>query len=191
MHMSQFLLDGIRLRREIRSRGFSGVKEFADAVGVHRNTVGNYLSGKTTLPGALAQILEALDLAPAEVISLSRRRKHVPGLLVADLIEGLLRVAPEAALVLFGSRARGAAKEYSDYDIGVYQVDTLEFPVYSRMLDLVSEWNEDSLVMAQLVDLTHADASFLQELAEDLLLLAGSHAAWCDLLQKAGMQLYE
>ena len=191
MEASQLLLDGSRLRREIRSQGFSGVKEFADAVGVHRNTVGNYISGKTALPGALAQILEALDLAPAEVISLFPRRRQVHGLLVSDLVESLHRVSPEAALVLFGSRARGAAKRYSDYDIGVFQVDALEFPIYSRMLDVVAEWNEESLVAVQLVDLTHAEVSFLEDLVEDLVLLAGSLAAWCDLLQKGGMQLYE
>ena len=191
MESTQLLLDSTRLRREIRARGFSGVKEFADAVGVHRNTVGSYLSGKTSLPGALARILEALDLAPAEVLSLSRRRKQVPGLLVADLIETLHQAVPEAALVLFGSRARGTAKRYSDYDIGVYQIDALEFALFSRLLDLVSAWNEESLVIAQLVDLSHADVSFLNALADDLVLLAGSHTAWCDLLQKTGMQLHE
>ena len=191
METAQILLDTTRLRREIRARGFSGVTDFADAVGVHRNTVGNYLSGKTALPGALARILEALDLEPAEVLSLSRRHRQVPGLSVGDLIESLHLAVPEAALVLFGSRARGTAKRYSDYDIGVYHTGALEFAVFSRLLDLVSAWNEESLVMAQLVDLTRADVSFLKDLADDLVLLAGSHAAWCALLQKAEMQLHE
>ena len=41
-------------------------------------------------------------------------------------------------------------------------------------------------MIAQLVDLSHADVSFLNNLADDLVLLAGSHTAWCDLLQKTG-----
>ena len=108
-----------------------------------------------------------------------------------DLIESLRRSAPETALVLFGSRARGTAKRYSDYDIGVYDPNGLGFPLFSRLLDLVGAWNDESLVVAQLVDLSRADVSFLRDAAEDFVFLAGSHTAWCDLLQKAGMQLCE
>lgn len=158
---------------------------------MHRNTVGNYLAGKTALPGTLARMFEALDLAPAEVLSLSQQRKHVPGLSIANLIETLHTSLPEAAFVLFGSRARGTAKRYSDYDIGVYHPDTLAFAVFSRLLDDVSAWNDESLAVAQLVDLTRADAPFLTRLAEDVVFLAGSYATWCDLLRTAGIQLYE
>ena len=190
---TQIVLDAGRLQREIHHRGFSSVKDFADSVGVHRNTVGNYLSGKTALPSALAKMLAALDLAPAEVLSLHLRRRQVPGLLVSDLIGALHTAVPEAAFALFGSRARGTAKRYSDYDIGVFVFGPrpLEFSTFSRLLDRVSAWNEESLVMAQLVDLTHAEGSFLEDLAEDLIFLAGSHVAWCELLRKAGMQLHE
>lgn len=59
------------------------------------------------------------------------------------------------------------------------------------MLDLVGAWNEKSLATAQLVDLTRADASFLSSLSDDLVFLAGSHQAWCELLRKSGMQLHE
>ena len=188
---THLVLDATRLQREIHAHGFSSVQDFADSVGLHRNTVGNYLSGKTALPGALARILDALDLAPAEVLSLSQRRRHVPGLAINDLIETLHTVVPDTALVLFGSRARVTAKRYSDYDIGVYSSGALSFPVYSRLLDLVSTWNEQSFVMSQLVDLSRAEESFLNDIAEDLQFLAGSRAAWCDLLQQAGLRLHE
>ena len=191
MESAQLLIDSTRLQREIQARGFPTVKSFADSIGVHRNTVGNYLAGKTALPGTLARMLEALDLAPAEVLSLSQRRKQVPGLSIANLISTLHTSVPEAAFVLFGSRARGTAKRYSDYDIGVYHPDTMAFAVFSRLLDEVSAWNDESLVVAQLVDLTRADTSFLTRLAEDVVFLAGSHTSWCDLLQTAGVQLYE
>lgn len=167
------------------------MREFADSVGVHRNTVGNYLSGKTALPNALARILAALDLAPADVLSLPLRRRQVPGLLLSDLIDRLHLAVPEAAVVLFGSRAREQAKRYSDYDIGVYRLDALEFPAFSRLLDLASTWNEESMATAQLVDLTHADVDFLTGIAQDLLFLGGSYVAWCGLLRKSGLHLHE
>ena len=98
---------------------------------------------------------------------------------------------PGAAFILFGSRARGDARRHSDYDLGLFSDAGLEFTLYSRLLDRVAEWNEESLLTAQLVDLTRAEPSFLSEAAEDAVFLAGSHAAWCAFLRKAGIRLHE
>ncbi len=184
-------MDANRIEQAIHAHGFGSVKNFADSLGLHRNTVGNYLAGKTGLPTALGRILNALDLTPADVLSLSLRHKSVPGLSLTDLIEDLHVAVPGAAFVLFGSRARGTAKPYSDYDIGVYHIEGMEFAIYSRLLDIAADWNDDSIVAAQLVDLGRADASFVHAAADDLTFLAGSYAAWCGLLRKAGMRLYE
>ena len=89
------------------------------------------------------------------------------------------------------TRARASAKRYSDYDVGIYRQNALPFPLFSRLLDLTSAWNEESLLMAQLVDLSRPGESLLGDIAEDLQFLAGSRRAWCDLLQNAGVQLYE
>ena len=158
----------------------------AEALGVHRNTIGNYLSGKAGLPQGLSRILDALDLAPAEVLSWDRRRRRIPGLAVSDLVGALHAEVPGAAFILFGSRARGDARRHSDYDLGLFSDAGLEFTLYSRLLDRVAEWNEESLLTAQLVDLTRAEPSFLSEVAEDAVFLAGSHAAWCAFPAKGG-----
>ena len=72
-----------------------------------------------------------------------------------------------------------------------YTGSALEFPLYSRLLDRVAAWNEESLLTAQLVDLTRAEPSFLAEIAEDAVFLAGCHAAWCAFLRKAGVFLHD
>lgn len=188
---TQIVLDDTRLRREIHARGYSSARQFADAIGVHRNTVGSYLSGRAAMPGALGRILEALDLTPADVLSLSRRRRRVPGLAVADLVDRLSDQHPDLAVVLFGSRARGTAKRHSDYDLGVYCNTLLEFARFSRLLDQVGTWNAESLSTVQLVDLSRAGEDFLDSIADDLVFLAGSCSAWCDLLRKAKVTSYE
>ena len=186
----QIVLDSKRVQLEIRRRGMS-VTGLAEALGVHRNTIGNYLSGKAGLPQGLSRILDALDLSPAEVLSWDRRRRRIPGLHVSDLVGALQAAVPGAAFILFGSRARGDARRHSDYDLGLFSDAGLEFTLYSRLLDRVAEWNEESLLTAQLVDLTRAEPSFLSEAAEDAVFLAGSHAAWCAFLRKAGIRLHE
>jgi predicted nucleotidyltransferase len=184
-------IDPPKLLQAMRARGFDSVTELADSLGLHRNTVGNYLSGKTGMPQALALILEALDLAPGEVLYLDRPSRQVPGLCLSDLLERWQKAQPEAAWALFGSRARGTAKLYSDYDVGVYQDPGLSYTAYSRLLDLAAQWNESQLTTVQLVDLGRADESFLHRIGPDLVLLGGSTAAWCALLRKAGLHLHE
>ena len=186
----QIVLDSKRVQLEIRRRGTS-VKGLAETLGVHRNTIGNYLSGKAGLPQGLSRILDALDLAPADVLSWDRRRRRIPGLAVSDLVGALHAEVPGAAFILFGSRARGDAGRHSDYDLGLFSDPGPEFPLYSRLLDRVAEWNEESLLTAQLVDLTRAEPAFLTEVAEDAVFLAGSHSAWCAFLSKAGVRLHE
>lgn len=188
---TQIILDETRLREEIRARGYSTAKQFADAIGVHRNTVGNYLSGSAGMPGALGRILEALDLTPGDVLSLSRQRRQVPGLAIADLLDRLLQAEPGMAVVLFGSRARGSAKPYSDYDIGIYRVEPMAFADFSQLLDLASIWNDESLSTVQLVDFNRADTDLLHRVADDLVFLAGSYSAWCELLRQAKVRPYE
>ena len=122
------------------------------------------------------------------MLSWDRRRRPIPGLLVSDLVSALQAEVPGAAFILFGSRARGDAKRHSDYDLGLFSDPGPEFPLYSRLLDRVAEWNEESLLTAQLVNLTRAD---LAEVAEDAVFLAGSHAEWCAFLRKAGIRLHE
>ena len=187
----QLTIDTARLRKAIQDRGYSSAMEFAEAVGVHRNTLGNYLSGRTALPSGLGRILTALDLDPADVLSLPIRRRQVPGLTVTDLVDGLAEIAPRGAFVLFGSRARGTAKPYSDYDIGFFATDSIDFAVFSRMLDRVAEWSETSLVTVQLVDLSRADPEFLAGIVDDAVFIGGSYAVWCELLRKMGVHLYE
>ena len=89
----QIVLDSKRVQLEIRRRGMS-VTGLAEALGVHRNTIGNYLSGKAGLPQGLSRILDALDLAPAEVLSWDRRRRRIPGLAVSDLVGALPAEVP-------------------------------------------------------------------------------------------------
>jgi len=184
-------LDAERLRLAMEERGISSTKELAAVLGVHRNTISNYLTGKTTVPVVLGKMLDYLDIDPAEVFFRTTHRRQVPALAIMDLVNMIYQTCPKAVVVLFGSRARGTATRYSDYDLGIFRIDALDFSTYSRLLDLVGEWNSKSLEVVQLVHLGQADSAFLQRVAEDLVFLAGSPMAWCALLEKAGLRVYE
>jgi predicted nucleotidyltransferase len=187
----KIVVQASRIELAIARRGYASVKDFAESVGLHRNTVSNYLSGKASLPDGLARILAELDLEPGDVLALSPTPKRVAGLAIADLVDTLHRARPDAAFALFGPRARGTAKRISDYDVGVFTPEGLEPATYSRLLDEVEDWNEASLRVAQLVDLGKETDAFLVRAAPDLVFLAGSFGAWVELLKRAGMSIHE
>ena len=175
----------------MRERGYRSSRALAAALGLHRNSLTGYLSGRSGLPRGLDRLLGQLDLHPGEAFLWTRRRRYEPALRLMPLIESLHDACTDAALVLFGSRARGNAKPFSDYDLGVYFSGESDFASYSRLLDLVAAWNEAELTTVQLVNLTRADANFLRNIRADLVFLAGSYKGWCELQRRAEITLHE
>lgn len=172
-------------------RGIRSIQALAKKLGYHRNTFNAYFSGHRALPEALEKLIVELELPPAAVLKLVRPNKRLPALPLQQLIKDLHRKIPEAAIVLFGSRARGEGKKYSDYDLGIYQEPELSLDEYSKLLSLVAQWNATHFSTAQLVNLTNADSEFLISIREDVVFLAGDFQAWCDFLRRCKVSLHE
>jgi predicted nucleotidyltransferase len=51
--------------------------------------------------------------------------------------KAIRQVAPDADVILYGSRARGDAGEYSDYDILVLTDGPADIPVHEKMIDSI------------------------------------------------------
>ena len=62
--------------------------------------------------------------------------------IVDKMVRRIVERHDPVRIILFGSRARGTAKRYSDYDIGVFRTHPLEFPTFSRLLDRVGANSE-------------------------------------------------
>lgn len=188
---STYILDPQVFTAALKAKGFHSLSKLAHTVGLHRNTISNYLNGAPVLPDALARIFAALDLAPAEALKPSIPQRGEPALRIAKLVDLLSAAAPKCVFVLFGSRARGKEKQFSDYDLGVFREDGVDFPLYSRLLDLTAEWNDTELTSVQLVNLASAEKSFLEAIATDILFLSGSRQEWLRLLTQSGVTIYE
>ena len=179
------------VRAAMLRKGYKSIDNLSAALGLHRNTVGNYLRGAPAFSPALNSLLQFLDLNPNEVFEQVRPKKRIHWLAICELVSGLHRRHSAAAYVLFGSRARGAHKRFSDYDLGFFSSKEIKFQDFSELLSLVDEHNDQSLSTAQLTNLNVADSSFLREIQDDLLFIAGDPQAWLDLLAKAEYYLYE
>ena len=188
----RYLLNRSAIEKALAQKGYRSIRQLAKAVGIHRNTVGDYYSGASrVIPEALEKILQALDLKIGDALTRSVPMRQVPACSIAELIGSLQRVAPDCAFALFGSRARERAKKFSDYDVGVFATAPLEFARFSSMLDLVAAWNEEHDCEVQLVNLCLADKDFLSEISDDLRFLGGNLEAWTALLRQCGTTLYE
>ncbi len=95
------------------------------------------------------------------------------------LLQPVLQAHPTISLVLFGSRARGAAHAYADIDLGVVSGDApLSFAEFSRIKDAIDDLTEDWPVMVECVNLSAAPAWFRDSIAPDVQCIAGNTLAW-------------
>jgi len=61
--------------------------------------------------------------------------------------QAIRQVVPDADVILYGSRARGDATEYSDYDILVLTGGSADIPVHKKMIESISPLELDGAVL--------------------------------------------
>ena len=188
---ADFILNRDAFESALNSAGYRSISELARKLGLHRNTITAYLRGAPALPQALSRILSELKLSPSDAILETRPHRDAPERPIATVIDDLAAQCPDAAYVLFGSRARGTSKKYSDYDLGVFRKQSLPLTLYSSLLNKIAEWNSTTMTEVQLTDLSRAPESFLESIRSDMCFMSGSRREWLNLLEHAGIETNE
>lgn len=181
------ILDATRFYEVLKRKGYRSIGSLALQLKIHRNTIHHYLSGHGVFPENLERILDALDLSPADIIIRKREEQTSPLAQIAPLIDALQKSFPEITFVLFGSRAKGAAQKYSDWDIGVYLSQGIAHDVYRRIVRQGKELAESAPYAIDIVNLSRADEPFLREASRGWQFLGGSLEGWCALQRKAAV----
>jgi predicted nucleotidyltransferase len=89
-------------------------------------------------------VTHTIDLRPADLTILRQvLREHLP---------------PATIVWVFGSRATGSARRYSDLDLALQDNAPLDLEMLSRLKDALSE--SDLTIKVDLVDLLAVDPSF-------------------------------
>jgi len=65
--------------------------------------------------------------------------------------KAIRQVVPDADVILYGSRARGDATEYSDYDILVLTSGSADIPVHEKMIESIYPLELDTGAVLTLV----------------------------------------
>ena len=117
----RYVLDRRAVTERMNALGFPSASRFAARIGVHRNTILGYFRGKPIFASAFLKIARALGRDPLELIvpagDMPALAEHFDE--IRPIIAALLRRNPGIAVVLLGSRAKGRAKAFSDWDLGL------------------------------------------------------------------------
>ena len=180
-----FHIDGERLRRKMREKGFRSLTHLAKDLGIHRNSLHYFLSGRPVLPESVAKVLRRLDLAPADLIVSGGRDSFLVPEDVASVVDQLHLEFPEITFLLFGSRAEGRAQKYSDWDIGAYSRQGLPLNRFLRLVRRAEDLSESLAYFIQIVNLNRADAEFLQRVSRRWIFLTGRQGDWIQLQKES------
>lgn len=181
-----YIIDHKRFERALKERGFGSIGEFAKALGVHRNTIHHYLSGRGVLPSSVEKAIRLLNLRPQDILIDSEESDRLKILeVIAAVVDRLHMEFPGVSFVLFGSRARDANQKYSDWDLGAYSSGGLPHETYRKIVKLKNELSEDLPYFIDVVNLNRADGDFLMNVSKDWQFLTGNVSDWIALQRKA------
>lgn len=179
-----YFLDTAKFRKKVRELGFRSFNDLASHLGLHRNTLLTYFSGKRLFKKGFEQMMESLGLDPIEYLALNEESGRIDKLM-AKFIDDLSRYFPEVTFVSFGSRAKGSAYSYSDWDIGVYSAGGLSHQQYLKIRNSAKELEDQLPIFVDVVNLSRASRSFLSQVANSWVFLTGKQRAWLELQEKA------
>lgn len=171
----------------LKKKGYKTVGELAKSLGIHRNTIHHYLSGHGVFPEAFEKIVEILDLDANEVLIKKEEKNIVPYEPIVKLIDRLCLESPDVTFVLFGSRSKGNAKKYSDWDVGVYKAGGLSHDLYRKIVRKKNDLADDLPFFVDVVNLNNADSYFIDEAAKSWIFLTGSLRGFLELQRKVAM----
>ncbi len=169
-------LDKKRFAKSMSAGKIASVLDLSRRTGLHRNTINHYLAGLSVYQQGYLTLCRELDVNPHDFVC-ENRRPVIP-LAVSQVIDQLTHDFSQFVFVLFGSQARGTAKAFSDWDVGIYAAKGILHDDYLSLLVRADDLCEDKNILIDVVNLNQAGESFLLNNAKNFMYLAGSLVEW-------------
>lgn len=172
----KYSLDIKKFKKALLEAGFRGLLDFSKKTKIHRNTLQGFLEGKDVFISSFSTLTQALDKDPLELITpqvkTNSKIKNIGEL--KEVIAKLLRHDKKILVVLLGSRAKKTAKEFSDWDLGIFRYpETIAGREYLKLKGIIDEASENLVRKVDLINLNQAPPWFLKEMGEEIIYLAG------------------
>jgi predicted nucleotidyltransferase len=168
-------------KQALQNSGFKSLTELALIAGVHRNTLYPLVRGEVSpFTDSYLAICTALKISPVSLLDMDAEEE------ISEIYKALGQIVYERlheraryAFFLFGSRATGKARKFSDYDIGVTggekQLTWQEFLDIKERLAILCD---DLPVKVSLLNFDSAPNSFLDDFESTLKFLIGDQGAF-------------
>lgn len=167
------------LKKSIHASADSSLSQFAERIGLHRNTIYHYLSGGSPYQKGFLKLCESLSFEPDDlIVKESKGSVEVLNQKIAELVDHLHQNFPELSFVLFGSRSKKRAKPFSDWDIGFFSQNKITHQTHLDLLKSTDDFLESSLEEVDLVNLNEANFYFLKNISDTLVFLTGKRKDW-------------
>ncbi|MBX7148266.1 nucleotidyltransferase domain-containing protein [bacterium] len=168
----------------MKRSGIPSVLELSRKTKLHRNTINYYLSGHAVFQPAILTLAKKIGRDPLDIVK--TQAKDPVWRPIAGLIDALHSAYPHITFFLFGSRARGLYKKFSDYDVGCYAQKGISLEEYFKLIDIKDDWcdkEENVLYQVDLVNFCRADKDFIDDNKKDFIFLTGSLMDWLFLIE--------
>ncbi len=163
--------------RVLRERGFNNHLDFCKKAKLHRNTLNYYLSGKDVFSKKLYDISRTLEIDPIALIA--PVEDGVQDVKEIDFIIKELSIDKDVAVLLLGSRARGEAMRFSDWDIGITGGEkNVGEREYLRLKGRINEIADNLPRKVDLINLDFAPDWFLEEINYEPVFLGGDEKSF-------------
>ena len=158
------------IKQVAKSKGYKGLKPLLEQLGLHRNTLDRYMRNSQILPKSIEKVFNALDIPIEKGLYKSISQDDLP---IDELVHEIHLLYPNISIFLFGSRAKGTARKYSDYDLGLYSNHEISFSDFLKIVELKERFEENSPVRVDCVNLTIADKNFITGIFPHIRMLVG------------------
>lgn len=172
----KYILNNSLFRRLLIGKGYANLLDFSRKTLIHRNTLNNYISGKSVFAGAFEDIAEKLDVSPLELIMpISDTSVDIDNIdELKPVIAKIVGMDKNIAVLLLGSRANRREKKYSDWDIGITRSSNqIEAKEYLRIKEAVLSAADDLPRSVDIINLDSAPVWFIKNIDYEPVFLDG------------------
>ena len=166
----KYILDIDKIRQLGKRSGFNTLKDLCAEASVHYNSITPYIKKeRSPFTQVVLDIASALKVSAKDLICKDEERE------ISSIISSLPPLlGPGQAIFLFGSRARGTQKKFSDVDLGITGGrDKMSFSLFCEIKSSIDDLFEDSPLSINLINLDLAPLSFLEEIEKDMRFICG------------------
>lgn len=176
----RYHLDKLKFKKNLQQKGYKSISQWAEKHPLNRATLNHYFKGQGPILESYYELCDNLNADPLSLLSPLEAQSDIPDKEeIVPLLKTITTMFPQTAVGLFGSRAKGSFKKFSDWDFGLTGGEKNISPKeFLKIKNLIEDLSEDLPRSVDVIHLDEAPLWFLEELDYKPIFLAGDKQNW-------------